>query len=259
MIVSRIAVAPVKGLGLRHPEAVELTAAGVACDRRYAVVDARGRLANGKRMGTLVQVTATTADDPEVLVLGLPGGSRVGGEVTLGEAVEAVFYGEPRPARLVLGPYSGVLSDLAGEPVRLVRLPAGGGIDRVGSGAVSLQSTASLEALGRELGTDGPPDGRRFRMTFTLTGPDAHEEDTWIGRRVRVGGAVVVPEGHVGRCAVTTQDPDTGRPDLDTLKALARYRGALEATEPLPFGVHARVAVPGRVAVGDEVAVADGA
>ena len=70
---------------------------------------------------------------------------------------------------------------------------------------------------------------------------------------MRIGEAVVVPQGNVGRCVITTQNPDTGRTDLDTLKALAAYRGTLETTEPLPFGIHAAVAVPGRVRVGDSV------
>jgi uncharacterized protein YcbX len=58
-------------------------------------------------------------------------------------------------------------------------------------------------------------------------------------------------QGNVGRCAITTQSPETGLPDLDTLKALAAYRGEVPTTEPLPFGVHATVVEPGRVAVGD--------
>jgi uncharacterized protein YcbX len=99
-------------------------------------------------------------------------------------------------------------------------------------------------------------DGRRFRMNFGIDGLREHEEDEWLGRRVRLGEAVVVPVGNVGRCAVTTQNPDTGAPDLDTLKALAAYRAGTEATEPLPFGVHAAVAHPGRVRVGDAVELA---
>ena len=100
-------------------------------------------------------------------------------------------------------------------------------------------------------------DGRRFRMTFTVSGADEHAEDAWLGRRVRIGDAVVAPQGNIGRCAITTQDPDTGVPTLDTLKTIARYRGELVTTEPPPFGVHARVLVPGRVSVGDEVALED--
>lgn len=258
MLVERIAVTPVKGLGLNHPDAVEVAATGVPGDRRYALVDARGVLANGKRVGPLVRVRVTSGDLPETLLLDLPDGSRVGGEVTLGDPVDAVFYGEVRPARLVLGDYAEALSRLAGEPLRLVRLPDGEGVDRVGTGSVSLQSSASLDRLGREAGAGGAVDGRRFRMTFTVAGADEHAEDAWLGRQVRLGQAVVLVDGHVGRCAITTQDPDTGVPDLDTLKAIARYRGHLAATEKLPFGVHARVVVPGRVAVGDEVVLAGG-
>ena len=51
------------------------------------------------------------------------------------------------------------------------------------------------------------------------------------------------------------QDPDTGVPDLDTLATLKAYRDDVPTTEPLPFGVHASVLEPGRVRIGDEVAV----
>lgn len=253
MQIRQIAIAPVKGLGLSHPDAVELTSTGVPEDRRYALIDARGRLANGKRFGPLVAVRASCALNPETLWLTLPDGTRVSGEVVTGEPIEALFYGRPRPARVVLGDYSAALSALAGEPLRLVRMPDGTAIDRVGSGAVSLLTSASLTELGRAAGAAGAVDARRFRMTFTVSGAQPHAEDSWVGRRVRIGTAIVVPEGHIGRCAVTMQDPDTGIADLDTLKAIAGYRDQLPTTEKLPFGVHARVVEPGRAGVGDQV------
>jgi uncharacterized protein len=258
MLIRTIATTPVKGLGLNHPEQVHVTERGVVGDRRYALVDASGVLANGKKFGTLMRVTASCADGPETLVLALPDGTRVGGEVTLGEPIDTVFYGRTRPATRVLGAYSEALSDVAGEALTLVRMPDGGGIDRVDVGAVSLLTTASLEALRRAVGADEPVDGSRFRMTFTIDGADEHEEDSWIGREVRIGEAVVEPVGHIGRCVVTTRNPASGESDLDTLKALARYRGQLETTERLAFGVHAKVLVPGRVAVGDPVHLVNG-
>jgi uncharacterized protein YcbX len=226
-------------------------------DRRYAMVDQHGKLANGKRFGPLVRVTSSIDDQPERLVLRLPDGTEVGGDVALGGPLEAVFYGEPRAGRLVEGDYAAALSDLAGEPLRLMRMPDGVGIDRPDEGAVSLQSVAALDALARAAGIDGTVDGRRFRMTFTLDGVEAHAEDAWMGRRVRLGGAVVVPEGNIGRCVVTTYDPDTGVKSLDTLKLIAATRGQLPTTEPLPFGVHARVVEPGVVRVGDPVSFDD--
>ena len=90
-------------------------------------------------------------------------------------------------------------------------------------------------------------------MTVGVDGLAAHAEDDWIGSRVRVGGAVVLVREHVGRCAVTTRDPDTGVRDLDTLGALAEYRAHIPTKEPLPFGVWCEVVEPGRVALGDSV------
>ena len=130
----------------------------------------------------------------------------------------------------------------------------GAGLDRAGEkGAASLLSVTALDAMAEATQASGPVDPRRFRMNFGIAGVPAHAEDEWIGRPVRIGGAVVVPMGNVGRCAVTSVDPITGVADLDTLGALARYRGARETSEPLPFGVWGRVEWAGAVAVGDPV------
>jgi uncharacterized protein YcbX len=96
-------------------------------------------------------------------------------------------------------------------------------------------------------------------MTFGVDGLRAHEEDDWMDRDVRVGEALLRVTGHVGRCAATTRQPDTGLVDFKALHHLNAYRRHLESTEPLPFGVHARVLEPGRVRVGDGVTLAEGA
>ena len=98
-------------------------------------------------------------------------------------------------------------------------------------------------------------DGRRPPVSgcsSAIDGVAAHEEDGWVGRRVAFGDAVVRLHALVGRCAVTTHDPDTGVPDLDTLRILAGYR-SVESEEPLPLGVWGGVEQPGRVRVGDIV------
>ena len=128
-----------------------------------------------------------------------------------------------------------------------------GAVDRTpDGGTVSLVSRASLERLRDKLGVEEYVDGRRFRMLFEIDGVGAHEEDEWIGARVRVGDAELAPLGDVGRCVVTTRSPDTGQFAYDTLKALANYRRE-GVTERLPFGVYCDVVVPGRVRVGDPV------
>ena len=132
------------------------------------------------------------------------------------------------------------------ESVHLVRTDEpGAGCDvHVGT----LVSRASCERLGDELGAE--VDGRRFRMLFELDGTGAHEEDTW--ERVRIGEAIVRVAGPVPRCAVTTQDPDTGVRTLDTLAGIKSYRGLRDGKQ-LDFGVYFDVVEPGRVRGGDAV------
>src|SRR5919201_603872 len=69
---------------------------------------------------------------------------------------------------------------------------------------------------------------------------------------VPVGEAVVRLHEQVARCAITTQNPETGVPDFDTLREIKAYRGARERTQ-IDFGVYGEVAEPGRVRLGDPI------
>ncbi len=250
--IAWISLTPVKATALQLVDEVELLEDGLKGDRRFYLVTEAGRLVNNKDSGPLQLVQAEYDAHADSLSLRFEDGAVVDGPVERGEEVETRFHSAPRAARLVRGPWAEALSEVVGEPVRLVEPPRGAA-DRGRGGAATLISTASLGALAQTLGV-AEVDGRRFRMNFGVAGLDPHEEDEWLGHRIAVGEAVVVPTGNVGRCVVTTQSPDTGRTDLDTLKALAAYRGRVETTEPLPFGVHAAVIEPGRVRVGDVVA-----
>jgi uncharacterized protein YcbX len=251
--VVRICIAPVKALHVVDLDEVELTRAGVSGDRRFWLVDRNRRLVNGKDHPELMRVLPEWDEGTRRLALAFPDGSVVEGEVELGELFAAELYGTPHPSRSVTGPWAEALSDFVREPVTLL-WSEGGAQDRGNDrgGWATLISRGSLEHLGAEAGATEPVDGRRFRMLFEIDGVEPHEEDTWLGNRVEIGDATIVPLGDVGRCVVTTCDPDTAVSDLDTLKVLARYRRD-GVVEPLPFGVYCDVAVPGRVRVGDAV------
>jgi uncharacterized protein YcbX len=255
-VVSRISVAPVKGLGLVHPSEVMLEDFGVRGNRRFHLVDADGRRYNQLRNGKLVQVRPEYDQARGYLSLRFPDGTVVGGEIALNGNVTVDFYGRPVDARVLQGPWAEALSDWVGRPVRLVESAPGDAVDRR-RGHVSLVSTASLAELARH-GNQSDVDGRRFRMLFELDGCEPHEEDTWIKRHVRIGGATVRIRGDVGRCAITTQNPDTGAPDFDTLRTIRGYRDRTEneaGKRHIPFGIFGEVTEPGRVGVGDHVDV----
>jgi len=147
--VVRINATPVKGLGLLHPEEVELTERGVEWNRRYYLIQG-WRLYNGKDHGPLVRVAPEASNG--ALTLRFPGGREVSGEVELGDAVTTNFWGRPVTGRLVRGPWSDALSDYAAESLQLVRTDEpGAGCDvHVGT----IVSRASCGRLGRELGAE---------------------------------------------------------------------------------------------------------
>jgi uncharacterized protein YcbX len=93
-------------------------------------------------------------------------------------------------------------------------------------------------------------------MLFELDGCSPHEEDGWVKRHLRIGEATISIRGDVGRCAITTQNPETGEPDFDTLRTISAYRGFTnneEGKRHIPFGVYGEVTEPGRVTIGDGV------
>ncbi len=207
---------------------------------------------NGKVAGQLVQVAADADLDGTTLALRFPDGSVLEGPVVLGDPVETDFFGRPVAGRLVEGAFSESLSAFADRSLRLVRVnEPGAGSDRGIGASVSVVSRGTLDRLAQEAGRD-VIDGRRFRMLFGVDGVEAHAEDSWAGRRVAVGEAVVRVRGPVGRCAVTTHDPETGIRDLDTLRILRGYRPN-DGEEALPIGVWGGVEQPGPVRVGDTV------
>ena len=247
-IVSTISVTPVKGFVLLHPESVELTDVGVVENRRFLLVDGSGLRLRSSLTAWPIHVRGEYDSEAERLRMRFPDGAVIEGSAAAGgDRITVDYHGRAVEAQIVDGEWTSRLSELAGHPVRLVRP------DRPGEcqeGPVTPVSEASVARLAREAGRG--VDGRRFRMLFTLSGCREHEEDTWAGRLLRIGGAVVRAGGPVPRCAVTTRDPDTGERDLDTLRLIKGYRGVRDG-EAIDFGVYAAVEQPGRVRVGDPV------
>jgi uncharacterized protein len=247
--VARISVTPVKGFALVHPAEVELTPVGVVEDRRFALVDAHGKRLRSSSVSWPAVVKGEYDPETETLAVRFPSGEVVAGSAVGAGALQGwdFHHGQIEPGRIVEGEWNDLLSALAGHDVRIVRPEEPG---RVREDPVTLVSRASVGRLEREAGNRVDP--RRFRMLFDLDGCSEHEEDTWNGRHVRVGEAVLRVGGPVPRCVVTTRDPDTGERDLDTLRLIKSYRGVRNG-EAIDFGVYAAVEQPGRVRVGDPV------
>jgi uncharacterized protein YcbX len=213
--VTQLTIAPVKGLRVTTTQELEITPTGPQGDRAFLVVDQDNSLLLTTRTPALLQVAARWADGQ--LTLAFPDGTEVAAAPQLGEpAATANYEGRPIAGRIVEGELAAALSEHLQRPVRLLaREPGDRGAD---DAPVTLMSEASLDAL-------AVPDPRRFRMTITIDGAGAWDEHGWGGRELAAGDAVLRVTEPVPRCVVTTRDPDSGRRDAPTLKALATLRG----------------------------------
>ena len=253
--VARLSTTPVKGLALHHPDAILLLRTGAAGDREFFVIDGRGRLVSIWKTGRLVRFRA--AHDPESgrITVSSAEGEVCDGPARRGAPVIARSYGGRKVAGTVVeGPWNAVLSNAAGEPVRLVRADdPGAGHDEH---PVTLLGEESVAELARQSGA-GQVDARRFRMLIGFSGLSAHVEDRWQGRTIEIGGALIRVGGPVPRCAATTRDPDHGARDLPTVRMIRSYRGVQvnESGRGVNFGVYADVVREGVVRVGDPLIV----
>ena len=248
---------PIKGHGRESLASVGLLAGQcLPWDRHWAVAHEAARLqpgwnrcvnfARGAKAPALMAVTSTLEEASGTVTLRHPDR----GEVSIRpDAPEDLprFLEWVRP----LNP------DSRAQPVALVK--AGVGMTDSDWPSVSILSLASLRDLSARLGRDlsarlgrdlSVQLGRdlsvdRWRGNLWLDGADAWSEFGWIGRDLRIGGAVLRVRERITRCSATTVDPATGVADVDTLGGLDRNFGHQD------FGLYAEVVHSGTVAVGD--------
>jgi uncharacterized protein YcbX len=247
--VARISCTPVRTFRLDHPGEIALGPDGFDRNRRFLLVNADGERLRSSATSWPIVLRAEFDPQAETLRVVFPGGEvHEASALGSGERLTPQVGEQRVAATAVPGPWEPGLAELAGHPVRIARLERP--LDAFGlHHPVTLVSDGSLRALSELAG--GSVDARRFRMLFELAGCDAHEEDGWNGRRLRIGEAVVRVGGPVARCAFTTRHPETGARDLDTLRLIASYRGRRGDDGAILFGVYADVERPGLVRVGD--------
>ncbi len=113
--------------------------------------------------------------------------------------------------------------------------------------SVSIMNMSSHRSVAQRLGRSLEPE--RWRGNLWFDGLAPWEEFDWIGRRVRIGSAVLQIRDRIERCMHTTANPVTGLRDTDVL-------GALETGwDHRDFGVYGEVIEDGTVATGDQIEV----
>lgn len=118
------------------------------------------------------------------------------------------------------------------------------------SGQVTLHSRASIQLVGVAFGDEEHDEGR-YRHNIVVDGAEPWEEQTWVGRRLRVGSVEfesIVPKV---RCLATHANPHSGERDLPVMQLLMRNFGQQQPT----FGIGMLSAMGGEIRIGDAVSL----
>jgi uncharacterized protein YcbX len=276
---------PVKSMLGESLAACEVTAAGIVGDRAFALIDAEdGTVASAKnprKWGRLLDCRATFLDDGAVEIA-LPDGGSVRSDDPDVDARLGAVVGRPvrlaatapddrafeevwpdieglAPEELIAGT---TIGHEDGEPVSRLPLglaaPPGTFFDLA---VLHALTTATLARL-RALAPDATFAVERYRPNVLLDVGDGAAgggfvENDWVGRTVTFGGARMAVSMPTMRCVMTTL-PQQGLPrDRETLRTIAAHN-RLEIAglgQWACAGVYGDVAQPGRVRVGDPVAV----
>ena len=232
--ITALNIYPVKSCRGIALESATLTPTGFTFDRRWMVVDERGKFLTQREAPTMSLIKAQL--DGSQLRLGAPGMADLEvGDATPGAPRQVQIWGEQCDA-LDCGPAAAHwLSTFLDRPLRLVLFdPSHKRVcDKAWTGEVEATSQfadgfpllviseASLENLNTRLSEPLPMN--RFRPNIVLSGLRAHDED-----RIRelytdsVRLRLVKP---CERCSITTTDQATGqRLSVEPLRTLKSYR-----------------------------------
>jgi hypothetical protein len=242
---------------------------GLAGDRRWLLVDSKGRFISQREEPSLARVVvqpgagsiSVSADGGPGLAITRPPAGAPLLKVTVWSS--ALLAAAACPAA------DAWFSAYLGGPVRLVYLddptrrsvdPQYGRDGDVVSFAdgypLLLTSHGSLGELGDWLAADGetPVPMTRFRPSVVVSGAPPWAEDRW--RRIRIGAIPFRVAKPCGRCVVTTTDQITGQRGRQPLKMLGKRR---RFGKELVFGQNLIPDSGGIIRVGDPVEILDAA
>ena len=267
MRLGSISIYPVKATAPVTVSTAAVELAGLRDDRRWAVVDARGRRLNATTHDRLLSVTATpdgvgglmlTRLEQTPLVVPAPVDGR---EIPVDVSRLATMMDAGDAA-------ADWFSQVLGEPVRLAwqddpaRRPiaaAHGGrgaepLNLADTAPILLTTAASLAQLDAWIAADHEPQPMtmgRFRPNVVIEGSEVpFAEDSW--QTVRIGDVEHRFAELCDRCVVTTIEPGTLAHGKEPIRTLARHRRWDGKTW---FGVRLVPLTTGTITIGDPVTV----
>jgi len=275
---------PVKSMGGERVDTCEVTPAGVAGDRAYAVFDVEtGKIASAKNrhFAAMLECPASYVEPPTpestpAALIELGNGTEVRTDDPGANAVLSRFFGREvklttsAPERYSIDEYHPDVEGLNPAGDRDVTVdqvlgatffkalgmeplvPPGSLMDLF---PMSLVTTSALRHFsGLEPGSAW--DTRRFRMNLTVDAPGSEMPELgWAGSLLHVGSVTLVAAIPTPRCVMTNLAVEDLPRDSKVLKTIAKHnRLDVAGAGNYPcLGLYALPAQPGRISVGDDV------
>ncbi len=212
--LARIRIYPVKSLdGVDIQAGTVNGGAGLRGDREWRLVDATGRVADGKRLGERIIGVRSRFDSAGARLALESGGESVEGSLDADAAALERW-----------------LSERTGETVHFERNAEKGFPDDTEASGPTLISRATLLAVASWFGLDEEEARRRFRANLEIDGVPAFWEDRLYGpageeRFFRIGEARLEATHPCARCTVPSRDSRGGEiARSDFAKAFAQKR-----------------------------------
>jgi uncharacterized protein YcbX len=263
--VSEIHIYPIKSCRGVSVDAAVVGPRGLEGDRRYMLVDAKGRFLSQREHPRMAQISVAFGEHgyavtaPGQVQLSLPR------ELPVTRECEVRVWRDTLVAALADAGVNRWFSDFLGMDCGLVYMadtqhravgnPAAAFDDEVSfaDGApVLMISQASLDDLNARL--PEPVAMRRFRPNIAVTALAPYAEDGWA--RVAVGEAEFDVAWSCQRCVMTTIDPETAQKD-PAGEPLATLRGYRRVGTGILFGQNLLPRKLGTVRVGDAVGITE--
>src|SRR5580698_6001574 len=271
--VAKLRRYPVKSMLGEDLPAGDVTLAGLAGDRRLAVISRRtGKIASAKypRLWRDLLTLSAQALDEDVRIT-LPDGKTVW---RTDAGVDAILSGLlNEPVTLSATPPPGASLDRAVPEAVLrggINAEVAFDVNEIGSGAppgtfvdfapLHLLTTSTLDRIA-ELSPYKKADLERYRPNIIiLTSTPGFTENEWLDRTLHVGDDLVLRViARTPRCAIPTLAHGDLPRDTEALRVVARHNRVrpLPDLDPEPCaGVYAEVLRPGRIRPGDPVRLA---
>ena len=207
--LTQIVIYPIKSLDGVSVDRVQISAGGaLEFDRRWAIVDERGKVVNGKRTAKIHQLRSRF-DFNLPLLAGVP-------QLSVTFQANDDDVGQIFNLRTELADSAKWLSSFLGFSVSLIENSVNGFPDDLGAYGPTMISTATLETICRWFPTlDLSEARRRFRTNLELSGVPAFWEDRLFAAsdeviEFQIGNVQFYGINPCQRCVVPTRNSLTG-------------------------------------------------